>query len=188
MIKINLLERKSRFETLFSHFNFFILEIFILLLVIVGVISIMYFMNKNLSVQDVIISREIDALNSFLNPLQKRNAEIIRSYKDIDGMLSNINKVLYIKNKISIYYKLLVELEKSMPDDCWISSHAFSEKGNIVQLKVNALRTASVNRFVSNLTMNDFFANVKLRKVSSETEKEFDVNAFNINFNINEGA
>ena len=81
-----------------------------------------------------------------------------------------------------------MELEKSAPDDCWVSNLDFNAKGNVVQLKVNALRTSSVNMFVNNLTMNDLFSNVRLQRVSSETEKEFDVNAFIINFNLKEGV
>ncbi len=188
MIKINLLEKKSKLEIFFSYFNFFILEVFILIIVIIGIISTMVLINKNLNFQNSIITAEIDSLNGFLRPLQKRNAEIIKSYRDIDDILNKINVVLKIKDRVSIYYKLLMELEKSTPDDCWISNLDFNAKENIVQLKVNALRTSSVNIFVNNLTMNDLFSNVRLQRVSSETQKEFDVNAFLINFSVKEGV
>jgi Tfp pilus assembly protein PilN len=188
MIKINLLEKKSKLEIFFSYFDFFLLEIFILVLVIASILGTMFLINKNLNFQNTIVTSEIDALNGFLRPLQRRNADIIKSYKDIDEMLKKINVVLNIKDRVSIYYKLLMELEKSAPDDCWVSNLDFNAKGNVVQLKVNALRTSSVNMFVNNLTMNDLFSNVRLQRVSSETEKEFDVNAFIINFNLKEGV
>lgn len=188
MIKINLLEKKSKLEIFFSYFDFFLLEIFILVLVIASILGTMFLINKNLNFQNTIVTSEIDALNGFLRPLQRRNADIIKSYKDIDEMLKKINVVLKIKDRVSIYYKLLMELEKSAPDDCWVSNLDFNAKGNVVQLKVNALRTSSVNMFVNNLTMNDLFSNVRLQRVSSETEKEFDVNAFIINFNLKEGV
>ena len=81
MININLLEKKSRIEIFFSYFNFFILEIFILILVLAGIIVTMFLINKNLNLQNTIISREIDALSGFLRPLQRRNAEIIKKNK-----------------------------------------------------------------------------------------------------------
>ena len=188
MIKINLLEKKSKLEILFSYFNFFILEIFILIIVITGVISIMYFMNKNLNFQDVIISREIDALNGFLRPLQKRNAEIVKSYKEIDDILNKINIVVHIKDKVSIYYDLLIAIAKSAPEDCWVSSLDFNGKNNTGKLIGNALRVDSVKMFVNNLNINELFSSIEMRRSSSETEKDFDVNTFIIFFKIREGS
>jgi Tfp pilus assembly protein PilN len=186
MININLLEKKSRIEIFFSYFNFFILEIFILILVLAGIIVTMFLINKNLNLQNTIISREIDALSGFLRPLQRRNAEIIKNNKDINELLDKINSVIKIKNRTSIYYKLFMELEKLTPDDCWISNLRYKGDNNLVQLRVNALRTSSVNMFVNNLTMNTLFSNVRLQRVSSEMEKEFNVNAFIIYFSIKE--
>ena len=79
-----------------------------------------------------------------------------------------------------------MELEKLTPDDCWISNLRYKGDNNLVQLRVNALRTSSVNMFVNNLTMNTLFSNVRLQRVSSEMEKEFNVNAFIIYFSIKE--
>ena len=186
MIKINLLEKKSRVEMFFSYFNFFILEIFVLILVLAGIIITMFLINKNLNFQNTIISREIDALNGFLRPLQRRNAEIIKNDKDIDAILEKINTVIKVRNRVSIYYKLLMELEKSTPDDCWISNLTYKADGHMVILRVNALRTSSVNIFVNNLTMNTLFSNVRLQRVASEMEKEFNINAFIIHFTIRE--
>lgn len=188
MIKINLLEKKSKLEILFSYFDFFILEVFIFIIVITGTISIMYFMNKNLNVQEAIISREIDALNGFLRPLQKRNAEIVKSYKDIEDILKKIDVVLQIKNKISIYYKLLIAIAKSAPEDCWISSLEFNGKDNSGRLTGNALRTDSLKMFVNNLNINELFSSIEMRRSTSEKEKEFDVNEFIIYFKIREGS
>jgi Tfp pilus assembly protein PilN len=188
MIKINLLEKKSRIEIFFSYFDFFILEIFILILVLAGVVISMFLINKNLNLQNTIISREIDALEGFLRPLQRRNAEMVKNNKDINDLLNKINSVIKIKNRTSIYYKLFMELEKLTPDDCWISNLRYNADNNIVQLRVNALRTSSVNMFVNNLTMNSLFSNVRLQRVSSEMEQEFNVNAFIIYFSIKDDS
>jgi Tfp pilus assembly protein PilN len=184
MIKINLLEKKSKFEILFSYFNFFILEIFIFMLALIGTFSVIFFINKNLNVENAIISEELDVLDGFLRPLQKRNVEIIKSYKEIDNILSKIHRVLDIKNGVPTYYKMLSELEKLTPDDCWISNLTYNGKNHSIQLNVNALRTSSVNMFVNNLTMDDLFSNIRLQRVSAQSQNEFEVKAFIIFLNI----
>ena len=144
MIRINLLEKKGRLEQLLTHIDFFIIEIFLLSLIVVVLFVVMFFITKNLNYQ--------------LRPLKKRKVEMDNAVKSTNNLITNINTILSLKEKQRLYYLLLVNLEKNIPDDCWINSLSYSGN-NSVEMTVNALRSESVTVFSNNLKMNDFFSN-----------------------------
>jgi Tfp pilus assembly protein PilN len=187
MIRINLLEKKGRLEQLLTHIDFFIIEIFLLSLIVVVLFVVMFFITKNLNYQASIVQNEINALNSQLRPLKKRKVEMDNAVKSTNNLITNINTILSLKEKQRLYYLLLVNLEKNIPDDCWINSLSYSGN-NSVEMTVNALRSESVTVFSNNLKMNDFFSKISLVRVRTTSEKNFNINEFRITFNINEAS
>ncbi|MDY6820468.1 MAG: PilN domain-containing protein [Deferribacterota bacterium] len=185
MIKIDLLEKKPLVDRLKEYIDVFVVELLIFSIVLVGVFWSMYLINRNLSYQDEIITKEMDILSTFLRPLERRYAQIKKNKKDIDDVINKVNSVLESKKLVSLYYRFMIEIEKSIPDDCWVKSFRFDNTKNNIVIEVNALRSTSVNLFVRNLSATDLFSRIQLTEVASDTEKSYEISTFKLFVQIN---
>ncbi len=176
MIRVNLLKSKKR------QFRPVYLELLLFLMIIGGLVFSFNLVVQGLNSKIQLIETEIDKLNNEFNKLQKVKREVDAFKSQKEELQNKINIVKNLKQDQKGYYKVLTDLEKSMPEDVWIAT--FNYNGSSVDISGSSLRTASVNEFIINLYRSKIFTNVNLKVVRKKTVENIDINDFSITADV----
>jgi len=172
MIRVNLLKiRKKRFSPIY-------LEILLFVMIIGGLVFSFNLIVQGLNSKIQLIETEINKLNIEYKKLQKVKREVDAFKSQKKELQSKINIIINLKQDQKGYYKLMTELEKSMPDDVWINT--FNYNGSSVDISGSSLRTVSINEFIINLYRSNVFSNINLKVVRKKTVENIDINDFSI--------
>ncbi len=172
MIRVNLIKiRKKRFSPVYLEFLLFVM-------IIGGLVFSFNLIVQGLNSKIQLIETEINKLNIEYKKLQKVKREVDAFKSQKKELQSKINIIINLKQDQKGYYKLMTELEKSMPDDVWINT--FNYNGSSVDISGSSLRTVSINEFIINLYRSKVFSNINLKVVRKKTVENIDINDFSI--------
>ena len=174
MIKINLIGRKRKKKAT---------PIQVELLVFTSVLAVVF---GGIMLFDSTAKAKVAYLEEQVNIRQAEYRKYLNLKREVDGFRRQMDE---IQRKIDIvrslkegqkgYYKILTDLEKSMPEDVWAESIRF-ESGRII-LSCSSLQVSSVNRFVMNLYETGMFTGIDLERADKKDDLSVEVNNFVIN-------
>jgi len=180
MVRINLLGRKKKIRLKPIHLELGIFSV-VLIVLLVGI----YMVDTNLKSRLKILNDEIAILDSRLSKLKKIKAEIDGFEKKRDLIQKKIDVVIDLKKSQKGYYKVLTNLEKSMPDDVWVRSFSFNGGG--LGLSCSALKFVSVNEFIVNMFESEMFYNIDINQAKKNDVDAVEVNDFTVNSSVKMG-
>ncbi|MCA1927709.1 MAG: PilN domain-containing protein [Calditerrivibrio sp.] len=181
MIKINLLGVKKKKKT-----NPVVVELLVVFVFLLA--YILYFVNVNSSMRSELehYKSEVVTLQIELKKLQKIKNEIEEFKKKREALQKKIDIVKNLKKGQRGYAPLFINIEKSLPEDVWISNVAYN--GNSITINVTSLRSSSVNQFIMNLYKTNMFTNIELKVVKKANVDKIDINNFDIIANVSLGG
>ena len=131
----------------------------------------------------VILFSNISNQESYLNKLNQRNAGI---EKEMGSLLSQLNKIDFVKSYISNRRKPLIvftQLQKMTPENISVSSVTI-DKQDKVSVRGQAMQLADVFKFVNTLEQVKYFKNVETKSTRKKKIKDRDVTDFELTFQL----
>ncbi len=171
MIRVNLLGRKRKKKVKPIQ-----IELSAFVLAVAAVFAGIMLFNMTMNAKIAYLEDQVNQKQTELRKLQRVKQEVERFRTQMDEIQKKIEIVRKLKEGQKGYYKVLTNIEKSMPDDVWVSSLNF--EGNKITLGCSSLRVSSVNRFVMNLYETKMFSTIDLGKADKKDEDAVEINNF----------
>ncbi|WP_022851004.1 PilN domain-containing protein [Limisalsivibrio acetivorans] len=171
MIKVNLLGRKKKKKLKAIH-----IELFAFVLAVCAVIAAVVVVDMTMKAKTAFLEEQVNKKQRELKQLQRVKRDVDKFQKQMAELQKKIDIVRSLKEGQKGYYKILTNIEHSLPEDVWLSKLNYS--GASVTLNCSSLRVASVNNFVMNLYETGMFTNIDLNKADKDTKDNVEVNNF----------
>jgi type IV pilus assembly protein PilN len=138
--------------------------------------------NMTMDSKIAFLEEQVSAKQQELKKLQKVNSEVNRFKDQMKEIQQKIEIVKTLKEGQKGYYKILTNIEQSMPEDVWLSS--INYKGGRIVMNCSSLRVSSVNSFIVNLYETKMFTNIDLEKADKKEDEAVEINNFIINVGV----
>ena len=171
MIRVNLLGRKHK-----KKIKPIQIELSAFVLAVAAVFAGIMLFNMTVNAKIAYLEEQVNKKQTELRKLQKVKQEVERFRSQMDDIQKKIEIVRKLKEGQKGYYKILTNVEKSLPEDVWTSSISFET--NRIVLNCSSLRVSSVNRFVMNLYETKMFSTIDLEKADKKDEETVEINNF----------
>ncbi|HEX4923548.1 MAG TPA: PilN domain-containing protein [Bdellovibrionales bacterium] len=155
-----------------------IVGIFIPLILLIGYET---YNTDQLKSEEAKVAAELTAAQSRIQSL-KPQVEAVKQFQDNKAQLeSKINVIRTISRERLKNVKALDALQNIMPPKCWLTE--LKIKGTMVSLKGLAIEDVDVSQLMAGLEESVYFAQVNLKGVESQRDKEgvlkkFDIEVF----------
>ncbi len=171
MIRVNLLGRKRKKKVKPIQ-----IELSAFVLAVVAVFAGIMLFNMTVNAKIAYLEEQVNIKQREFRKLQSVKQEVERFRTQMDEIQKKIEIVRKLKEGQKGYYKILTNIEHSMPDDVWTSSIKF--EGNKIVLSCSSLRVSSVNNFVMKLYETKMFSTIDLEKADKKDEETVEINNF----------
>lgn len=174
MIRINLNGRKRKQKA-----TPFQVELLAFALAVAAVFGGIMLYDSTAKAKIAYLEEQVNIKQAEFRKLQNVKREVDGFRRQMDEIQKKIEIVRTLKEGQKGYYRILTNIEQSMPADVWTDSVRF-EGGKIV-LGCSSLHVSSVNRFVMNLYETGMFTGIDLERADKKDDLTVEVNNFVIN-------